>query len=167
MAIKKRISIDDIENDDEELACVLVQSLDNPDYQEHVSVFVISEEQGMYQISNSPYKSDICALGDIIYAEFDEGEDHLIYKHTIEHSGNSTVQIELIGKEVDASYYSFFYSIIDLYFFAASHSSDYFSFSINIEPNDIKKSEALFVFLDKKVAKGDLRYRYLKSPISK
>lgn len=162
MAIKKRISIDDIENDEEELACVLVQSLDNPDYQEHVSVFVISEEQGMYQISNSPYKSDICALGDIIYAEFDEGEDHLIYKHTLEHSGNAAVQIELIDKRIDSTYYSFFYGIIDLGFFAASSSLDYFSFSINIEANDIKKCEALFVFLDNLVANGVLRYRYIK-----
>lgn len=57
---------------------------------------IISEALGLYKIDSIPFYVPQLACGDIVVAEYDDGEAHLTYRETIEHSGNSTVQVILL-----------------------------------------------------------------------
>ncbi len=49
---------------------------------------IIDESSGQYKIDNIPFFAAI-APGDIVFAEFDETEQFLTYRETVEYSGNS------------------------------------------------------------------------------
>ena len=58
---------------------------------------VINSEEGLYKLDNIPFYASV-SCGDIVLAEFDENENMLVYKETIIHSGNSTIQVILNDK---------------------------------------------------------------------
>lgn len=60
---------------------------------------MIDPEKGLYQLDNIPFYASV-SCGDIVFAEFDETENKLTYRETIEHSGNSTIQVILNDKSV-------------------------------------------------------------------
>lgn len=53
----------------------------------------IDKEKGLYQVDNIPFYGPDFSCDDIIYAEFDETEKCLTYRHVATPSGNSTVQV--------------------------------------------------------------------------
>jgi len=61
---------------------------------------VVDIENGLYKLDNIPFYASV-ACDDIVFAEFDEDEQMLTYRETIEHSGNSTVQIVLLDKTIE------------------------------------------------------------------
>lgn len=62
---------------------------------------VVNADKGYYRIDNIPFYVPILASGDIVLARFDEQEEMLTYKETIEHSGNSTIHVIIIDEELD------------------------------------------------------------------
>lgn len=60
----------------------------------------IDIEKGIYKLDNIPFYAPI-ASGDIVFAEYDEAEQNLTYRETVEHSGNSMVQVVLLDTTTD------------------------------------------------------------------
>lgn len=58
----------------------------------------IDIKKGYYKIDNIPFYAPF-ACGDLIFAEFDENHAMLTYRETIKYSGNSTIQIILMGSK--------------------------------------------------------------------
>ena len=57
--------------------------------------------KGLFKLDNIPFFGPLIATDDLFYAEFDEEEDRLVYKETIENSGNSIVQVIILEKGFD------------------------------------------------------------------
>ncbi len=57
--------------------------------------------KGLYKIDNIPFYAPLIASDDIVFAEFDEQQQMLTYRKTVEFSGNSTIQVVLIDKSRD------------------------------------------------------------------
>ena len=62
---------------------------------------IVDLEKGLFKLDNIPFFGPLIATDDLFYAEFDENEKHLIYKETIENSGNSIVQVIILEKGFD------------------------------------------------------------------
>ena len=60
---------------------------------------IVDEAKGFYKIENIPFYAPI-ASGDIVFAEYDETGELLIYKETVEYSGNSLIQVVILDKSV-------------------------------------------------------------------
>jgi hypothetical protein len=58
---------------------------------------IVDAERRLYKIDSIPFYASI-ASGDIILAEYDESEQILTYRETVEYSGNSTVQVVVMDK---------------------------------------------------------------------
>ncbi|WP_423736891.1 DUF4265 domain-containing protein [Chitinophaga caseinilytica] len=71
---------------------------DNPEdlVVETLWAIIIEKETGLYQIDNIPFYIPLISCGDIVFAEYDEAEERLVYRQTVKESGNSTIQIELL-----------------------------------------------------------------------
>lgn len=57
---------------------------------------IVDKDKGFFQLDSIPFYAPLVASDDIVFAEFDEQEQMLTYRKTIEYSGNSTVQIVLM-----------------------------------------------------------------------
>jgi len=60
---------------------------------------VNDKEKGLYRLDSIPFYAPNVAVDDIIYAEFDEDQEQLTYRHTVEYSGNSTVQVVIMDSK--------------------------------------------------------------------
>ncbi|MXV14325.1 DUF4265 domain-containing protein [Hufsiella ginkgonis] len=63
---------------------------------------VVDQEKGLYKIANIPFYASI-ASDDIVFAEYDDDEERLTYRETVEFSGNSTVQVVIMDKNTVAN----------------------------------------------------------------
>ncbi|MDY3538155.1 DUF4265 domain-containing protein [Riemerella anatipestifer] len=61
----------------------------------------VDSNKGFYKLDNIPFYAPLVASDDIVFAEFDEQQQMLTYRKTVEFSGNSTVQVVLIDKSID------------------------------------------------------------------
>ena len=59
--------------------------------------FVIDKEKGLYKLDNIPFYAPLISSDDLIYAEYDDSEQMLTYRETREYSGNSVIQIVIMG----------------------------------------------------------------------
>lgn len=64
---------------------------------------VIDKEKGLYKLDSIPFYAPNVAANDIIYAEFDEDQERLTYRHIVEASGNSTVQVVIMDSKTTAN----------------------------------------------------------------
>lgn len=62
---------------------------------------IVEKDKGLFKLQNIPFYVPLVASNDIVFAEFDEHEQMLTYRNTVEYSGNSTVQIILMDKSKD------------------------------------------------------------------
>lgn len=62
---------------------------------------IVNLEKGLFKLDNIPFFGPLIATDDLFYAEFDEDEKRLVYKETIENSGNSIVQVIILEKGFD------------------------------------------------------------------
>jgi len=60
---------------------------------------IVDKDKGLYKVENIPFYAPI-ASEDIVFAEYDDTEKRLIYKKTIEYSGNSLIQVIIMDKSV-------------------------------------------------------------------
>ena len=56
---------------------------------------------GPHKLDNIPFYAPHVASDDIVFAEFDEQQQMLTYRKTVEFSGNSTIQVVLMDKSID------------------------------------------------------------------
>ena len=62
---------------------------------------IVDRNKGLYKLDNIPFYAPLVASDDIVFAEFDEKQQMLTYRKTVEFSGNSTIQVVLIDKSKD------------------------------------------------------------------
>lgn len=62
---------------------------------------VVDKNKGLYKLDNIPFYAPLVASDDIVFAEFDEQQQMLTYRKTVEYSGNSTIQVVLMDKSKD------------------------------------------------------------------
>jgi hypothetical protein len=58
---------------------------------------IIDLEKGLYKLDSIPFYGPLVASEDIIFAEYDNDEESLTYRRTIENSGNSIVTVVIMG----------------------------------------------------------------------
>jgi len=63
--------------------------------------FIVDADKGLYKIDNIPFYVPLVASDDIVFAEYDEDEERLIYRKTIEYSGNSTIHVVIMDEKTD------------------------------------------------------------------
>jgi hypothetical protein len=62
---------------------------------------IVDKNKGLYKLDNIPFYAPLVASDDIVFAEFDEQQQMLTYRKTVEFSGNSTIQVVLIDNSLD------------------------------------------------------------------
>jgi hypothetical protein len=62
---------------------------------------VVDAKKGYYRIDNIPFYVPVLASGDIVSAEYDKDQAVLMYRETIEYSGNSTIHIIITDDELE------------------------------------------------------------------
>jgi hypothetical protein len=62
---------------------------------------IVDKDKGLYKIENIPFYGPLVASDDIVFAEYDNSEQMLTYRKTVESSGNSIIQIVLMDKSKD------------------------------------------------------------------
>ncbi|PVX47705.1 uncharacterized protein DUF4265 [Flavobacterium sp. 103] len=62
---------------------------------------IIDSEKGIYKLDNIPFYGPLIATDDIFYAKYDEIEETVVYKETIEISGNSIIQVVILKDSFD------------------------------------------------------------------
>ncbi|WP_445749556.1 DUF4265 domain-containing protein [Polaribacter sp.] len=62
---------------------------------------IIDKDKGLYKLDNIPFYAPLVASDDIVFAEFDEQQQMLTYRKTVEYSGNSIIQVVLMDKSKD------------------------------------------------------------------
>jgi hypothetical protein len=65
---------------------------------------IVDKDKGLYKLDSIPFYAPLVASDDIIFAEFDEQEQMLTYRKTVEYSGNSTIQIVLMDNSKDINH---------------------------------------------------------------
>ena len=60
---------------------------------------IVDKEKGLYKIENIPFYASV-ASDDIVFAEYDDTEEFLTYRETVEFSGNSIIQVVILDKSV-------------------------------------------------------------------
>ena len=60
----------------------------------------VNTDKGLYKLDSIPFYAPV-ASGDTVFAEYDDTEQILTYRKTIEYSGNSTVQVILLDTKHD------------------------------------------------------------------
>jgi hypothetical protein len=63
---------------------------------------IVDPKKGLYKLANIPFYASV-SCDDIVYAEYDVDEEMLTYRKTVKHSGNSTIQVIVTGKNVAAN----------------------------------------------------------------
>ena len=62
---------------------------------------IVNSDKGLYKLDSIPFYAPLVASDDIVFAEYDDTEQMLTYRKTVEHSGNSTVQVVIMDKAVE------------------------------------------------------------------
>jgi len=64
---------------------------------------IVDADKGLYKLDSIPFYGPLVASDDIIFAEYDEDEETLTYRETIENSGNSIVTVVIMDKTCDVN----------------------------------------------------------------
>jgi len=62
---------------------------------------IIDTEKGLYKIDNIPFYGPEFSSDDIVFAEFDNDEERITFRNVVEYSGNSTIQIIVLDKNLN------------------------------------------------------------------
>jgi hypothetical protein len=94
---------------------------------------IIDEKNGLYRLDNIPFYGPPVASDDIVYAEYDEDEERLTYRKTVEYSGNSIVTVVIMNDETDSNWITNIFSDLDCLYEGVKHR--YFSLEIRADKN--------------------------------
>lgn len=90
---------------------------------------IIDKEKGVYKLDNIPFYGPSIATDDLFLAEYDEDENYLVYKETIEYSGNSIIQVVILKDGFDKEIIREKFKLIDC--LSQGLNEKYFSVEIN------------------------------------
>ena len=62
---------------------------------------IVDIEKGLYKLASIPFYGPLVASDDIIFAEYDDDEERLTYRKTVENSGNSIVAVVIMDEATD------------------------------------------------------------------
>lgn len=62
---------------------------------------IVDKENGFYKLDSIPFYGPFVASDDIVFAEYDDDEGMLTYKHTVENSGNSIVTVVIMDDSAE------------------------------------------------------------------
>lgn len=62
---------------------------------------IVDVNKGLYKLDNIPFYAPLVATHDIVFAEYDDTEERLTYRRTVEYSGNSTIHVVIMDKSTD------------------------------------------------------------------
>jgi hypothetical protein len=62
---------------------------------------IIDKEKGIYKLDNIPFYGPPVATDDLFLAEYDEIENCIVYKETVEYSENSIIQVVILKDGFD------------------------------------------------------------------
>jgi len=62
---------------------------------------IIDKAKGIYKLDSIPFYGPSIATDDLFLAEYDEDENYIVYKETIEYSGNSIIQVVILKDDFD------------------------------------------------------------------
>ena len=62
---------------------------------------IVDIEKGVYKLDSIPFYGPLVASDDIIFAEYDNDEERLTYRRTVENSGNSIVTVVIMDKTTE------------------------------------------------------------------
>ncbi len=71
------------------------------DAEETLWALVVDHTLGYYRIDSVPFYVPAVATDDLVSAEYDEEGKELVYQHTIQASGNSTIWVVMTDEHVD------------------------------------------------------------------
>jgi hypothetical protein len=61
---------------------------------------ILDQDKGLFELDSIPFYAPNIASGDIFHASYNEDEQILVYQDTVKFSGNSTVQVVIMDKQV-------------------------------------------------------------------
>lgn len=64
---------------------------------------IVDQEKGLYKLDNIPFYAQSVASGDVVYAMFDAAEQRLVYRSTVEYSGNSVIHVVMLDKAIETN----------------------------------------------------------------
>jgi hypothetical protein len=62
---------------------------------------IIDKAKGIYKLDSIPFYGPSIATDDLFLAQYDEDENYIVYKETIEYSGNSIIQVVILKDGFD------------------------------------------------------------------
>lgn len=101
---KKKQIIQKAENTDDNYVKILFRfhsDLFDEEMVETMWATTVDLKKGFFKLDNIPFYVPLVASDDIVFAEFDNQEECLTYRKTIQYSGNSTIQVVLMDKTKD------------------------------------------------------------------
>jgi hypothetical protein len=107
---------------------------------------VVDKDKGLYKIDNIPFYAAI-ASGDIVFAAYDDSEEMLTYRETVEYSGNSTIQVVIMDKAVMTD--TVRQAFTDLGCFSEKYTDGYFVLEIPGNADYQPIGERLLDYLEK------------------
>jgi hypothetical protein len=63
---------------------------------------IVNSNLGHYKLDSIPFYVPFIATDDIVHAEYDDAEEMLLYKETVEASGNSTLWVVITNEKANA-----------------------------------------------------------------
>ena len=85
----------------EEVIIKFFSEIFDQEMEEALWALVIDKEKGHYKIDSLPFYAPLIATNDIVQATYDEDEQKLVYRKTVEASGNSTIHVVVTDEAKD------------------------------------------------------------------
>ncbi|WP_207632724.1 DUF4265 domain-containing protein [Foetidibacter luteolus] len=107
------------------------------------TLWALPEEEGLgyYRIDSIPFYFPGLASDDIVFAEYDDKEEMLTYRETIERSGNSTVWVAILDDKIEIDDIRTIF--LDLGCGSESIHDRYFAMEIAADTNYLKIKDRL------------------------
>ena len=102
---------------------------------------IVDVSMGHYKIDSLPFYTTLIATDDIVYAEYDDTEEMLLYKETVEPSGNSTLWVVIINDATDID--DVMETFYELDCISEAISDRYFAMEVKAETNYLHISDKL------------------------
>ena len=93
----------------------------------------VDEARGYYQLDSLPFYVPFVATDDIVQAEWDEEEEMLTYRQTIQPSGNSSIWVVITDADIDID--DIRYQFHELGCLSEALSDNYFSMEVRADAN--------------------------------
>ena len=85
----------------EEIIIKFFSEIFDQEMEEALWALVIDKDKAHYKIDSLPFYAPLIATNDVVQATFDEDEQKLVYRKTVEASGNSTIHVVVTDETKD------------------------------------------------------------------